>query len=80
MQIQSCAKVKFRSTEKRNPGRAVEKAQFIICLLCKLEDLSSDPQPPYKKLGVEAHAKDKGIAVVCWPASLTESVSSMFSE
>lgn len=58
----------------------MEKAQFIKCLLCILEDLSSDPQPPYKKLGVEAYAKDKGIAGVCWPASLTELVSSMFSE
>lgn len=28
----------------------------VKCLLCQCGDMSSDPQPPGKKLGVAAHA------------------------
>lgn len=61
-------------------------SQSVKCLLCKEKELGSIPNP-YKNLG-PAHIcnsprlgdRNGRVSGICWPASLTKSVSLMFSE
>lgn len=62
-------------------------AQLILYLSSKPENLGSDLLQPHKKPGVAVYIcdsrdrnKDRRIPCACWPASLTQLMSSMFNE
>lgn len=64
-----------------------ELAQSVKGLLHRHKNLNSDPQHPCRKSGMAAHTSNPSsmetktdIPDVCWPVSLTKSVSDMFKE